>query len=98
MPTLAASLCLGNTKPSFQCVAFSGSALLAIAHSQVGIDVEYIQTRILASGDRTVPRSPERSHLQALPAKARAVALYRCWTRRGPSQGPLRGLLYPRDT
>ncbi len=58
-------------------------ALLAIAHSQVGIDVEYIQARVLRQTwiEQYLAR-PERSHLQALPVKARAVALYRCWTQK----------------
>jgi 4'-phosphopantetheinyl transferase len=72
-------------------------ALLAIAHSQVGIDVEYIQTHVLRQAviEQYLAR-PERSHLQALPAKARAVALYRCWTQK---EAVLKafgvGLLYP---
>ncbi len=72
-------------------------ALLAIAHSQVGIDVEYIQTRILRQAviEQYLAR-PERSHLQALPAKARAVALYRCWTQKEAVLKALGvGLLYP---
>jgi 4'-phosphopantetheinyl transferase len=72
-------------------------ALLAFAHSQVGIDVEYIQTRGLRQSviDQYLAR-PERSHLQALPAKARAVALYRCWTQKEAVLKALGvGLLYP---
>lgn len=58
-------------------------ALFAIARSQVGIDVEYIQTRVLRQTviEQYLAR-PDWSHLQVLPAKARAVELYRCWTQK----------------
>jgi 4'-phosphopantetheinyl transferase len=73
---------------------------LAIAHSQVGIDVEYAQTSVLRKSviEQCLAR-PERSHLQALPAKARAVALYRCWTQKEAVLKALGvGLLYlPRN-
>jgi len=72
-------------------------ALLAIAHSQVGIDVEYMQSRVLPQSviERYLAR-PERSHLRALPAKSRAVALYRCWTQKeAVLKGLGVGLLYP---
>jgi len=72
-------------------------ALLAIAHSRVGIDVEYVQTIVLrqTSIEQYLAR-PEWSRLQALPAKARAVALYRCWTQKEAALKALGvGLLYP---
>jgi 4'-phosphopantetheinyl transferase len=72
-------------------------ALLAIAHRQVGIDVEYIQTIVLQQAliEQYLAR-PEQSHLQALPAEARAVALYRCWTQKEAVLKALGvGLLYP---
>ncbi len=72
-------------------------ALLAIAHSQVGIDVEYIQTIVLQEIiiEQCFARA-EQSHLQALPAEARAVALYRCWTQKEAVLKALGvGLLYP---
>ena len=72
-------------------------ALLAIAHSQVGIDVEYIQNVVLQQIviEQYFTRA-EQSHLQALPAEVRAVALYRCWTQKEAVLKALGvGLLYP---
>jgi 4'-phosphopantetheinyl transferase len=72
-------------------------ALLAIAHSQVGIDVEYVQTIVLRQTEiEQYLARPEQSRLQALPAKARAVALYRCWTQKEAVLKALGvGLLFP---
>jgi 4'-phosphopantetheinyl transferase len=72
-------------------------ALLAIAQSQVGIDVEYSRTIAFRQGviEQCLAR-PERSHLQALPPKARAAALHRCWTQKEAVLKALgAGLLYP---
>lgn len=72
-------------------------AFLAIAHNQVGIDVEYIRTDVLRQTaiEQYLAR-PERSHLEGLPAKARALALYRCWTQKEAVLKALGvGLLYP---
>jgi 4'-phosphopantetheinyl transferase len=72
-------------------------ALLAIAHNQVGVDAEYVQTRVLRQAvlEQCLSR-PERVHLQALPRKARAVALYRCWTQKEAVLKAVgMGLLYP---
>ena len=104
----AADLCLDSNstgKPMLrgaQGLYFSVShsrdlALFAIAHSQVGIDIEYVQTRVLRQA--TIEQylaSPERSQLRALPAKARALALYHCWTQKEAVLKALGvGLLYP---
>jgi|SRR5229473_5676659 4'-phosphopantetheinyl transferase len=72
-------------------------ALLAIARSQVGIDVECVQTIVPRQAviEQYLAR-PEWSHLQALPPKARAVALCRCWTQKEAVLKALGvGLLYP---
>ena len=75
-------------------------ALLAIAHSQVGIDVEYVQSIVLRQTEiEQYLARPEQSRLQALPAQVRTVALYRCWTQKEAVLKALGvGLLYsPRD-
>jgi 4'-phosphopantetheinyl transferase len=72
-------------------------ALLAIAQSQVGIDVEYIQTIVLRQKviEQYLAR-PEQTRLQALPVEARAAALYRCWTQKEAVLKALGvGLLFP---
>jgi 4'-phosphopantetheinyl transferase len=58
-------------------------ALFVIARRRVGIDVEYIRSSVVRKAviDQCLSL-PEQIRLQAMPAKVRALALYRCWTKK----------------
>lgn len=72
-------------------------ALLAVAHSLVGIDVEYVETNVRPETiSEAYLACPERAYLQALPSSARMMALYRSWTKKEAVLKALgAGLLYP---
>jgi 4'-phosphopantetheinyl transferase len=71
--------------------------VLAIARRPVGVDVEYVQSHVV--GQTVIEQflsGPEQLRLQAMPAGARAVALYRYWTKKEAVLKALGvGLIYP---